>query len=317
MKSGLLIHPDELSRVWIDRVADAGVTTIGIHPVGGVRAPKTLEALLRQCEDPEFRKLLDYAAERGLEIEYEFHAGGYLLPRNLFKDHPEYFRMNEKGERVFDYNFCISNEAAMEIVIQRALDMAKRLYRSRPVFYFWMDDKKDSHCMCPKCKDLSGSDQELLVINRILKEIRKTVPEAKAAYLAYYDSLNLPTKVKPEDGVFLEYAPMEKYNATGEDAAALIAHEAEMLEPLLRFFGEKDAKVLEYWYDNSMFSNWTKPPKEFHLDEKVMISDIIDYKKRGFENIASFACYLGYDYEALFEPVNIIPFADAVHGIDK
>lgn len=319
MRSGLLIHPDELSRTWIDRMADAGITTLGIHPVGGKRAPRTLSELLKRCGEPDFQALLDYAATRGLQIEYEFHAAGYLMPRTLFAEHPEYFRMNAEGVRVPDHNFCVSNEEGMKLVAMRAVDAAKRLYGSRPVFYFWMDDQKDSHCMCPKCRHLSGSDQALLVINRILAEIRQIIPEAKAAYLAYYDSLNVPSVIKPADGVFLEYAPLEKYNAKGEDAAALIAHEEAMLEPLLAYFGEKDAKVLEYWFDNSMFSEWKKPPKAFALDEARMNEDIADYRKKGFCNIASFACYLGYDYEDRFAPVDIEPFAKAIHAgcIDK
>ena len=34
MKKGILIHPDELTRQWIDRMADNGINTVGIHPVG-------------------------------------------------------------------------------------------------------------------------------------------------------------------------------------------------------------------------------------------------------------------------------------------
>ncbi len=47
----------------------------------------------------KYRALIDYAKERGLSVEYEFHAAGYFLPRELFAVHPEYFRLNAKSER--------------------------------------------------------------------------------------------------------------------------------------------------------------------------------------------------------------------------
>ena len=32
MKTSILIHPSELSRRWIDRMAEQGVDTLGLHP---------------------------------------------------------------------------------------------------------------------------------------------------------------------------------------------------------------------------------------------------------------------------------------------
>ena len=68
---------------------------------------------------------------------------------------------------------------------------------------------------------------------------------------------------------------------------------------LLDFFGRKDSQVLEYWVDNSRFSNWTKPPQYMALNEAVMAQDVAFYKEMGFESLTSFACYLGDDYVSL------------------
>ena len=83
MKKALLIHPEELSKKWIHRMKSLGVNTLAIHPWGGKQAPQTLAALLEQLRDPAYRQLLDQAAESGLEIEYEVHAAGYLLPLGI------------------------------------------------------------------------------------------------------------------------------------------------------------------------------------------------------------------------------------------
>ncbi len=310
MRSQILIHPEELSKNWIDRIADAGVTVLGIHPWGGKHAEKSIQQMSEFLKTPEYRGFLDYAAERGLEIEYEIHAAGYLLPRDLFETHPEYFRMNENGERTPDWNFCVSDPKALSFVAKRAAELALTLYRSGKRFYFWMDDGKDVHCRCPRCRDLSPSDQQLLVINAMLSEIKKHISDAKMAYLAYFDSLSLPEMIKASPDVFLEYAPMEKYVAKSEDAPQRIAREQAMIGPLMDFFGREDAKVLEYWYDNSLYSKWKKPPKEFHVDREAMAKDIDQYKALGFSCISTFGCFLGADYEELFGAPDIVPFAE-------
>lgn len=304
----MIVHPAEISKKWIDRLVQNHIDVLGIHPVGGVKAAESLEELVKRAKTEEYRSLIDYAMDSGLKIQYEFHAAGYLMPKSLFADHPEYFRMNEKGERSCDFNFCVSNEEALSVFAKNAAELAIALYGSDHEFYFWMDDGRGLQCHCPKCQALSASDQQLIAVNAMQREIRKYIPDAKVVYLAYVDTVIPPQKIKPEPGVFLEYAPFEKYTATGEDAPKLIEREWNMIRPLLTYFGEQDAKVLEYWYDNSMFSGWKKPPKKFMLKENEMREDIKRYREIGFKNIATFACYLGEDYEELYGEVDVEAF---------
>ncbi|MBR3893948.1 MAG: DUF4838 domain-containing protein [Clostridia bacterium] len=309
MKSEILIHPEELTEKQIDRMASRGVNVLGLHPVGGDSAVDSLNRLLAQIEQPSFRILLDYAAECGLEIEYEMHAASYLLPRELFETHPEYFRMNEDGERVADYNFCVSNSEGLEIVAARAAELAHRLYRSRPAYYFWMDDIREKPCHCPACRKLSVAEQQLTALNRMIREIRKTIPNAKMAHIAYLDCIDVPHAVKPEEGIFLEFAPIEKYKDRPDRTRE--EEERRMMPLLLDYFGKEDAKVLEYWLDNSLFSHWKKPPKPFSADPEKVKAEVLDYADAGFSLIATFGCYLGEDYEALYGEPNITPFTDA------
>ncbi len=311
MKNGMIIHPGELSKKWIDRLADAGVGTLGIHPEGGSGAPKSLERLISLLKTPEYRALIDYARSRGLRIEYECHAAGYLMDRSLFADHPEYFRMNEAGERVSDWNFCVSNADALSLFSKRAAALALALYGSDKNFYFWMDDGRGIHCRCPKCRSLSPSDQQYIALRAALDEIKKHIPDARLAYLAYIDTITPPSVAHNADGLFLEYAPFEKYTAKGEDSALRIERERAMIAPLLDYFGREDAKVLEYWYDNSLFSRWKKPPARFVLNADAMVEDIRDYRAMGFDRISTFACFLGEDYEELYGEVDVTPFAKA------
>ncbi|MBQ3859366.1 MAG: hypothetical protein II779_02490, partial [Clostridia bacterium] len=69
---------------------------------------------------------------------------------------------------------------------------------------------------------------------------------------------------------------------------------------LLAFFGSRDAKVLDYWVDNSLFSGWKLPPKKFELNAGVCRADVLGYAERGFESVTSFGCFLGENYRELW-----------------
>ena len=55
MLKSILIHPEELSKKWIDRLADGGVKILGLHPHGGGQATESLNDLLSRLEDSEYR----------------------------------------------------------------------------------------------------------------------------------------------------------------------------------------------------------------------------------------------------------------------
>lgn len=312
--SSLLIHPDELDTTWINEAVQSGVTRIGLHPVGGGEAHLSLAALLTRLEDEDYRKTIDYAYESGLEIEYEMHAARFLLPAEHFPAHPEYFRMNENGERTPDKNCCATNEEALDIMAKNAVECTKKLYRSTHRYFFWLDDAKNSACHCEKCRNYTPSEQQMLILNRIIVELKKYDKDATLSYLAYADCKEPPYNVKPEDGIFLEYAPMDRdYHIPMDspDSEKNLAQSA-YARPLLEFFGKSDAKLLEYWLDNSLYSSWKKPPKKFVPDGDVIRADIRHYISLGFHDISTFACFLGYDYRELYGMPDISPFTEDI-----
>lgn len=304
INASLLIHPSELSVKWIDRMADNRIPTIALHPEGGKAANQTLASMLERLEAPEYRAMLDYAADKGMNIEYEMHAARYLLPAEHFDTHPEWFRMNSEGQRVSDLNFCASNDEAIDLVAENAAALVKKLYRSTNRYFLWLDDAKEAFCHCPECRKMSPSDQQMKILNKVVKRLREDNPEATLAYLAYFETIKAPKLIQPEKGIFLEYAPFMRdfHRPLREDA------EFEPLESLLEFFGKEDAKALEYWYDNSMFSKWKKPPVKFSVDLEVMKDDISLYRELGFSDISSFACFLGDDYEELYGEPDVSDF---------
>ena len=105
MKIGLIAHPEALTKGEITAFRAAGADVLGLHPVGGNKATSSLENLLIWLKTDKGRRLLSYARSLDLEIEYEMHAASFLVPREMFSSHPEYFR-EATGVRTNDYNFC-------------------------------------------------------------------------------------------------------------------------------------------------------------------------------------------------------------------
>jgi len=90
-------------------------------------------------------------------------------------------------------------------------------------------------------------------------------------------------------------------------ASAVDDDEKRRVAELIKFM-PTDATVLEYWYDNSYYSRWTKPPKQFTERPELVYEDVKHYTAMGFEHMSSFACYLGDDYEELWGEAEITAF---------
>ncbi|MBO7721726.1 MAG: DUF4838 domain-containing protein [Kiritimatiellae bacterium] len=308
LKTSLVIGTDELSDRWVDRAVNLGLHNLSIHPGGGGQAEVALDKTLARLKEPGYRALIDRAKALGIDIGYEIHAASWLLPRNLFDVHPEYFRMDEKGARCRDKNFCFSNPEAMNIAGKRAVELAKALYGGNRRYCLWLDDVHGGVCKCEKCRGFSASDQQLIFANAIVTELRKFIPDAELCYLAYADAINPPEKVKPVKGVFLEYAPIKR--DLGRPLADQNNGETKPLKALIEKFGSAGSRVLEYWFDNSLYSHWTSPVKLFRQAKDVVAADVEYYRLLGFEEISSFAVTLGdRNYVPLWGEPDLSAFA--------
>lgn len=299
MKKCIIIHPEELTDNMVKLVTESSVEVLGLHPVGGKDSLESMKQLMNLIEDPRFNIRLQKLRENGVKIEYQLHALSYLLPRELFKEHPDWFRMDENGNRTGDMNMCPSNRKALDYVTNSTYEVAKKLKSDTGKYYFWLDDVSGGGCECEKCKNLTLSDQALLIYNAMLKGIKMADPEGRQCFLAYIKQINPPQNIKPDDGIFVEFAPMRGNTDTPFAENPENERFIKTIKPLLEFFGEKDSTVLDYWLDNSLFSNWTKPPKKLKINPEVISKDIRFYESCGFEDITTFACYLSDDYREL------------------
>lgn len=306
---GVVLLPEDLTLAdWPERARNAGLSTIGIHH------QNSPQALIEWQKTDAGQHFLERCRKLGLDVEYELHAMKELLPRSLFDKNPELFRMTEKGERTADANCCVHADRALEVIAENAVAIARTLRPTTGRYFFWGDDGQP-WCLCAKCRDLSPSDQAVVVENRILQALKKLDTGARVAHLAYLNTLPPPKKVKPDEGVFLEYAPIKRrYDIPYErQQEPKQADGLPALDANLDVFPRETAQVLEYWLDVSRFSGWKRPAVKLPWDKQMVRADVAAYRKRGIRHITTFAAWIDADYQKRFGDLDFIAeYGDAL-----
>lgn len=286
---------------WLGKMKETGLNTISINGGPGYDSPE-YAAMKRKCID------------LGLDFEYEVHAMNLMLPRNLFAEHPDYFRMDENGNRVPDYNACPSNPEALSVIYENTKKLAGIFQPTNHRYYFWLHDGGD-RCHCPECERYSLSDQGLIIENTVIRALREVDPEAKLAHLAYDKTTPAPTCIKPEEGIFLEYAPIDRCHGRPlSDSLACWEGRTQwrngdflrMLRDNLEVFGAEDAQVLEYWLDVSLASRWKKPQSRLDFSREVFESDLKTYADLGIRNIMCYGAWADEYYARTFGDISFI-----------
>jgi len=209
-KRGLIINPDDLGSRWMERISRHKINEIGIHPGGGAETARLLENSIAFHSLKSTKKMYEELNAKGTYVEYDAHVLSWLLPRSLFSKYPEWFRMDENGERKPDFNMCASSEDALDYVTERSAILARLLDTGYHRYAYWIDDVKGYACRCAKCRELSPADQAMRIINAMLKGVRMHDPMGMVPYLAYHDTLAVPKCTRPLEGIYLEYAPINR-----------------------------------------------------------------------------------------------------------
>ena len=295
MRGAVLSVQDLASVDWPAIAHQNGINTIGTH-----MKPGEVKDFMQSDKGRHFS---EECRRLGIEVEHQLHAMAELLPRDLFDEDPSMFRMDADGHRTPDSNCCPHSEKALEIIAAKAAEFAKALPATNHRYYFWLDDGAPV-CFCPECSEYSASEQALIIENRMIKAIREVDPEAMLAHLAYHSTMEPPVKVKPEEGIFLEFAPIERQwdrpltdlDASGRKGRMAHREVIELLEANLKVFPAETAVVLEYWLDVSLASDWKKPAVNLPWHPGPFASDLATYAGYGIRNVTSFAVYMDSTY---------------------
>ena len=305
IKTGMVFSFEEADTFLAKQAEPLPLDYIGIHPWGGKRSKVGMEKTIEYIQTPEYKAFTDIIRKSGKKIEFEAHVHSWLLHKTMFTEHPDWFRENSEGKRINDLNMCVSNKEALTYIEDRAAELASILVPDTNNYCWWTDDVDgDCFCHCPGCRDLSPSDQYMIWCNTVLKGIRRVNASAYLSYIAYLATMHVPEKIKPLDGIFLEYAPIRRdsFIPIGNADCEKNRMETEGITELLDFLGRKNSRVLDYWLDNSRFSQWKKPFRKLQFDPEIMKRDVAYYRSLGFEIMTCFACWIGKDYQAEYNP---------------
>jgi hypothetical protein len=269
-RSLILTLQDLTAPRWVDLLAEAGLNTLLLH---AMRLPEDITSLIAFRTSDAGRALALACQRAGIQLEYELHTASWLLPRAHFAAHPDWFRMDVRGVRTADSNFCLSSPGARELFTARARQLARLLPPETGRFLWFQDDVTGSACHCPDCAPYSAADQSLMYANLVLHAVRQVEPRATASFLAYQDALAAPERVAPEDGVFLEYAPIGRCR-----------------------FGGTPFHITEYWLDASRHSGWRRPAGKLPVPPEIVQRDIAFYYRMGARSISSYAVMCDAEY---------------------
>lgn len=140
------------------------------------------------------------------------HSFDNLIPRELFKDHPEYFPLID-GKRVDGYvQRCLSNPE----VIKLAIANVRKWIREHPEATIISVSQNDTRnwCRCDQCKALDeqeGSPAASVIrfVNTIAEDIEHDYPGLRIDTLAYQYTRKPPKTLRPRPNVIIRLCSIE------------------------------------------------------------------------------------------------------------
>ncbi len=139
------------------------------------------------------------------------HTFGQLINENqYFKDHPDWFSLNSKGQRVAGHllgQLCLTNPEMRQEFLRKAIERMKPYWPRRQYMALSMNDN-EVYCRCPNCaasdKRLGGPSDTLLdFVNWAAEELDREFPGIKVETLAYLYVAVPPKSVRPRKNVYI------------------------------------------------------------------------------------------------------------------
>src|SRR5579862_2027021 len=140
------------------------------------------------------------------------HSLDSLIPRDLFKEHPEYFPLI-KGKRVDGYvQRCLSNPDVVRLSIAAVRQWIKE-HPDATIISVSQNDTRN-WCQCDVCKafdDQEGSPAASLIrfVNAIAEDIEHDYPNIRIDTLAYQYTRKPPKTLRPHRNVIIRLCSIE------------------------------------------------------------------------------------------------------------
>ena len=227
------------------------------------------------------------AEKLGLRIEQGGHQLDMLLPPELFKERPEIFRMDQPedffGNRVGDFNYCVTSPEAKRIVKENYRTKIKSL--SDQGIYAWHTWPEDlpagGWCYCTTCRSFGPSDQSMLAMRMLADVIREEKIPMRVPMLAYHDTMFPGKKIDAAKEVFLLFAPRKRCygHSLVDPSCAVNEHYLLALKAWKeKLEGITDAHTFEYYLDRVLFRGF------YPFLPQVILDDMDVYQQHGIES---------------------------------
>jgi hypothetical protein len=280
-------------RAFIDWMGKSGANTFFF-----IRHPFDTQLTIPELV-PEFE-------QRGIDLEYGGHVIPLLLPRELYRDHPEYFPQSPEGQRTDFGNLCTHSRAALATASANAVQYV-RDYPEMKVVHIWGADLwRGGWCHCADCRAVSVQDQSLRICNAVARGLGEAALSRPVCYLAYHDTVEADLTLRPEANVFAEFAPRERCygHALNDSECATNRRYAAALERYVDLFDGR-IRVFEYYGDAILFCGCAVPLAQ------VIGADLEYFRRLGIPGITmlQFGTYSLWAY-----PANFLAFADGTAG---
>lgn len=228
---------------------------------------------------------IQLAEELGIRLEVGDHGLSHLLPRDMFKEKPELFRMFQpedfNGKRMNDSNVCITNPETRKIIKENYKTMLHSVEGAYGL-HAWADDlPAGGWCLCPSCRSFSPSDQSMLAMNLLAETARECQSPVRVATIAYHDTMYPGANISPAPECFLVFAPRERCYGHALDDPQCTRNRFYM--DALKAWHEKfsaisDNHTFEYYFDQILFRGL------YPFLPQVILDDMTVYQENGIES---------------------------------
>jgi hypothetical protein len=208
---------------------------------------------------------LDDSTGGKISYSHFVHTFDALIPRDLFKQHPEYFPVI-KGKRADAYvQRCLSNPDVLKLATEKVLEWIK----ADPKAMIFSVSQNDTHnyCECENCTKIANqyggvqSGLYLWFVNSLAEQIEKKHPDKLIDTLAYQFTEPPPTGIVPRKNVRVRLCPI----------ANCAAHPYKLCQakPTVKFMNHlegwsKITDTLYVWHYNTNFAHYLLPFPDFN-----------------------------------------------------
>lgn len=141
-------------------------------------------------------ELLVEIEKRGIILNMGEHSGRYFFPLSYFDDHPEWFALNQDGER-WRKQICYSNEEAVAVLADNYVRYLEK-HPEVDIIGTWPEDGY-GFCQCEKCRQPGVI---LKAINAVAERIERARPDVTVEYLSYTEETSVvPPNVNPHRNI--------------------------------------------------------------------------------------------------------------------